>query len=311
MKYMMACFLLLISTHSFATTHKLTLMLDWFVNPNHGPIIIAKQKGYFAKNGLSVDIQEPADPATPPKLAAANKVDLAITYQPNLIMDVAAGLPLIRTATLISTPLNALIVLKNGQIKSLHDLKGKKIGIALAGNEAANVGTMLASVGVAYTDVSIINVGWSLSASLASKKVDAIWGGLRNFETNQLALEGYGTISFYPEEHGVPTYDELVFVANRNTGKRDEIKKFNHAIEQATTYIINHPQQAWKEFVSYAPDTLLNKLNKQAWNETLPRLARRPAAIDLSRYNRYAQFLYQKHIISTLPKAQDYVEIFH
>lgn len=290
-----------------ASAEKLSLMLDWFVNPNHGPIVIAKQKGYFEQHGINVDIQEPADPSTPPKLVAANKVDLAITYQPNLTMDVAEGLPLVRTATLIATPLNTLMMLDNGQKPDLKDLKGKKIGIALAGNEEANVGTMLKSAGVNYADVSMINVGWALSASLASGKVDAIWGGLRNFETNQLALEGYQAISFYPEEHGVPSYDELVIVANHEHYNQKAVIAFNHALEQAVTYIVNHPKQAWREFVAYSPDTLDNELNHKAWQDTLTRFALRPAAADLQRYDQYAEFLYQHNLISAVPAAADYV----
>ncbi|WGY48736.1 ABC transporter substrate-binding protein [Vibrio sp. ABG19] len=282
-------------------------MLDWFVNPNHGPIVIAKQKGYFEQHGIDVDIQEPADPSTPPKLVAANKVALAITYQPNLTMDVAEGLPLVRTATIIATPLNALMMLDNGQQPELKDLKGKKIGIALAGNEEANVGTMLHSAGVSYSDVNIINVGWALSASLASGKVDAIWGGLRNFETNQLALEGYKAVSFYPEEHGVPSYDELVIVANHDHYNQKAIVAFNQALQQAVTYIVNHPEQAWRDFVAYSPDTLDNELNHKAWQDTLTRFALRPAAVDLQRYDQYAEFLYQHKLISTLPSTADYV----
>ncbi|WFB50874.1 ABC transporter substrate-binding protein [Vibrio coralliilyticus] len=299
------------STQSLAEEKKLTLMLDWFVNPNHGPIVIAKERGYFKQQGIDVDIQEPADPSTPPKLVAAGKVDLAISYQPSLTIDVAAGLPLIRSATLIATPLNTLMVLDNGKNDNLADLKGKKIGIAIAGNEEATIGTMLAQDGVKFTDVDIINVGWALSSSLASGKVDAIWGGLRNFETNQLALEGYKAKAFFPEEHGVPAYDELVFVANAKTHDAEAIKAFNKALEQATTYIVNHPQASWKEFVAYAPDTLNNELNQRAWNDTLTRFALRPSAVDLKRYDDYAQFMYSQKIIETLPKAADYVPEFN
>lgn len=293
-----------------AETKTLTLMLDWFVNPNHGPIVIAKERGYFKAQGINVEIQEPADPSMPPKLVAANKVDLAISYQPNLTIDVAAGLPLIRSATLIATPLNTLMVLDNNKINQLSDLKGKKIGIAIAGNEEATIGTMLQTGGVEYDDIEIINVGWALSSSLASGRVDAIWGGLRNFETNQLALEGFKAKAFFPEEHGVPAYDELIFVANANTYDKAAITGFNKAIEQATIYIVNHPQQSWKEFVAYAPDTLNNELNKRAWNDTLTRFALRPSAVDLQRYDDYAKFMYAQKIIKTLPKAQDYVPNF-
>ena len=299
----------LLSTPALAETKKLTLMLDWFVNPNHGPIVIAKERGYFKEQGLEVVIQEPADPSMPPKLVAANKVDLAITYQPNLTIDVAAGLPLIRSATLIATPLNTMMVLdgKKSKVKTLADLKGKKIGIAIAGNEEATIGTMLKTAGVSYDEVEIINVGWALSSSLASGKVDAIWGGLRNFETNQLELEGYKSKAFFPEEHGVPSYDELIFVANANKYDKDAILKFNKAIEQAAIYIVNHPTAAWSEFVAYAPDTLNNELNKRAWNDTLTRFALRPSAVDLKRYDDYAQFMYSQKIIKTLPKAADYI----
>ncbi|GLT15490.1 ABC transporter substrate-binding protein [Vibrio algivorus] len=297
----------LISANALAADKEMTLMLDWFVNPNHGPIVIAKERGYFKQQGLKVNIQEPADPSTPAKLVAAGKVDMAISYQPSLTIDVAAGLPLIRSATLIATPLNTLMVLDNGKNEKLADLKGKKIGIAISGNEGATVGTMLAQEGVQLSDVQMINVGWALSSSLASGKVDAIWGGLRNFESNQLALEGYKAKSFYPEEHGVPAYDELVFVANAKSYDKEKIQAFNTALQQATTYIVNHPETSWKEFVAYAPDTLDNELNHRAWQDTLTRFALRPSAVDLKRYDDYAKFMFDKKIIETLPKAKDYV----
>ncbi|CAK1712616.1 MULTISPECIES: ABC transporter substrate-binding protein [Vibrio] len=302
----------LVSGHALADSEqkKLTLMLDWFVNPNHGPIVIAQERGYFADQGLEIEIQEPADPSTPAKLVAAGKVDLAVTYQPSLTMDVAAGLPLVRASTLIATPLNTLMVLDNGKNDSLADLKGKKIGIAIAGNEEATIGTMLAQENVAFTDVQTINVGWALSSSLASGKVDAIWGGLRNFETNQLALEGFKAKAFFPEEHGVPAYDELIFVANAKQHDDEAIKAFNKALEQATTYIVNHPKESWSEFVAYSPDTLNNELNQRAWNDTLTRFALRPSAVDMKRYDDYAQFMFDKGIIKSLPKAADYVPTF-
>lgn len=300
----------LFSFNAQAEAKKVSLMLDWFVNPNHGPIVIAQQRGYFEAQGLKVDIQEPADPSMPPKLVAAGNLDLAITYQPNLIIDVAEGLPLVRSGTLIATPLNTLMVLDNGKINSLKDLKGKKVGVAISGSEEATIGKMLETEGLKYEDVKIINVGWALSSSLASGKVDAIWGGLRNFETNQLALEGFKSKAFFPEEHGVPPYDELVFVANANKLDPAMINAFNKALEQATIYIVNHPQDAWKEFVSYAPDTLNNELNKRAWRDTLTRFALRPAAVDLKRYDDYAQFMFDNKLIKTKPQAKDYIPTF-
>lgn len=305
-RYKTICLIILLGmSFSIHASQQITLMLDWFVNPNHGPIIIAKEKGYFQQQGLEVILQEPTDPSLPAKLVAANKVDMAISYQTSLTMDVAANLPLIRTATLIATPLNTLMVLDNGKVNSLGDLKGRKIGISVAGNEEATIGTMLATEGVRFDEVEIINVGWTLSASLASGQVDAIWGGFRNFEANQLALEGIKAKAFYPEEHGVPSYDELIVVAHKDKHNAEAIKRFNRALEQATTYIVNHPQQSWQEFVAYSPDTLDNELNKRAWQDTLTRFDLRPSAIDIHRYQDFAQFLYQHKIIATLPNTTE------
>ena len=110
----------------FAQAEKLSLQLDWFVNPDHAALIVAQQKGFFAKNGIEVEIIEPADPSMPPKLVAAGKSDLAVGYQPQLYLDVDQSLPLVRIATLIATPLNSIVALKESNIKTLADLKAKK-----------------------------------------------------------------------------------------------------------------------------------------------------------------------------------------
>ena len=126
---------LLLTANNLAAKDKMTLLLDWFINPDHGPIIIAKEKGYFADQNLEIEIITPADPSAPPKLVAAGQADLAVSYQPQLHLQLTQGLPLIRVGTLVATPLNCLLVLENGPIKSPQSLSGKKIGFSVAGVE--------------------------------------------------------------------------------------------------------------------------------------------------------------------------------
>ena len=107
-KYVIVLICLFISTPLHAQD-RITLLLDWFINPDHGPIIIAQEKGYFADAGLEVEVIAPADPADPPKMVAAGKADLAVSYQPQLHLQVAEGMPLVRVGTLVATPLNCLL----------------------------------------------------------------------------------------------------------------------------------------------------------------------------------------------------------
>lgn len=294
---------------SAAEKQKLNLQLDWFVNPDHAALIVAQQKGFFAANGLEVEIVEPADPALPPKLVAAGKSDLAVSYQPQLLMDIDQGLPLVRVGTLIATPLNSLVVLKESGIKSLTDLKGKKVGYSVSGFEEALLGTMLKSAGLTLKDVEAINVNWSLSPSLISKQVDAVIGAFRNFELNQLALEHQQGVAFYPEEYGVPIYDELILVANKkqlnDPQYQAKLSAFLTALEQATVYLMNHQQQAWQDFVSYKAKELDNELNRRAWQDTLPRISLMPRGLDQHRYQKMATFMYEQGLIKQIPALDD------
>ncbi|MFZ7324388.1 ABC transporter substrate-binding protein [Avibacterium avium] len=291
---------------SVQAKEKLTLLLDWFVNPDHAAIIVAQQKGFFAENGLQVEIIEPADPSMPPKLVAAGQADLAVDYQPQLQMQVAEGLPLVRVGTLISTPLNSLVVLKDSGIEQIADLKGKKIGYSVSGFEDALLGAMLKSAHLSLNDVELVNVNWSLSPALFSGQVDAVIGAFRNFELNQMAIEKKPGKAFYPEEQGVPMYDELIVVANKNQLPVKKIRAFLTALEQASVYILNHSQQSWQAFVSYKPQDLDNELNRLAWRDTLPRLSLRPSALDNARYEKMAQFMQQQGLIKQVPKLSDY-----
>ena len=282
---------------------KVSLILDWFVNPDHAPIIIAQEKGFFTDEGLEVEVIAPADPADPPKLVAAGKADFAITYQPQLHLQVHEGLPLKRIGTLIATPLNCLMVQADGPVRQIADLKGKKIGYSVSGVETALVGAMLNHAGLTIDDVEMINVNWSLSPALIAGQVDATIGGYRNFELTQMRLEGAEGRCFFVEEQGVPTYDELIFVANPANLDADQGRRFLHAVERGAQYMVNHPDEAWQVFSATAPD-LQDELNSQAWKDTLPRFAQSPAALDQGRYARFEQFLLDAGLVDkALPVA--------
>ncbi|MBD8893742.1 ABC transporter substrate-binding protein [Roseibium litorale] len=288
---------------------KLTVLLDWFTNPDHAPIITAQTKGFFAAEGLDVEIVEPADPAMPPKLVAAGQGDIAISYQPTLHAQIEEDMPLKSIGALVSTPLNSLIVLDDGPVKELKDLKGKKVGFSVSGFEDAMLGQMLTSAGLTMKDVELVNVNFALSPALMTGQVDAVIGGYRNFELTQIEIEGKKGRAFFPEEHGVPPYDELIYVVHKDKTGDPRYAKFLAAVENATIYLTNHPEEAWDAFVEAYPN-LNDELNRRAWFDTLPRFAKRPAALDEGRYQRFADFMLENGLIKKAVPVADYaVEI--
>ncbi len=284
---------------------KLTVLLDWFVNPDHATLVIAKEAGIFERHALDVELIAPADPNDPPKLVAAGKAPVAVSYQPQLHVQAAQGLPLVRIGTLVATPLNSLVALKGGPISSIADLKGRKVGFSVGGFEDALLGAMLQGEGLSLDDVELVNVNFSLSPSILSGQVDAVIGAFRNFELNQMDIVGKPGIAFYPEEHGVPVYDELIMVANKDRLDDPRLPKLLAALTDATTFLLNHPQESWDMF-SKSGEGLDDELNIRAWRDTLPRFALRPAALDHSRYTRFATFMKDSGLIDNIPALETY-----
>ena len=296
----LAAVALLASSLSVQAADRLSVMLEWFVNPDHAPMVIAQERGLFEKEGLEVELLPPADPSAVPRLVSAGQAEVGVHYQPNLYLDHAQGLPLIRFGTLVETPLNTVTVVADGPIRMLADLKGKRIGFSVSGFEDAMLKRMLGSQGVSLNDVELINVNFALTSSLLGGQVDATIGGFRNFELTQISLEGGKGRAFFPEEHGVPVYDELIFVARKDMVDDDRLPRFLKAVEEASIFLTNHPEEAWELFVKAYPN-LDDELNRRAFTDTLPRFAKRPAALDRGRYERFGAFMVESGLLERAP----------
>ncbi|CAN5881863.1 ABC transporter substrate-binding protein [soil metagenome] len=289
-----------------AAQDKVRLLLDWFVNPDHAALVIARERGLFAKQGLDVELIAPADPSAPPKLVAAGQADYAVSYQPTLQMLVAEGLPLVRIGVLVAQPLNSLVALEDGPVKTIADFKGRKIGFSIAGFEEALLGAMLEKAGLTLKDVTLINVNFALTTALMSKQVDGVIGAFRNFELNELALNKTKGRLWTVEANAVPTYDELILIAKRETVDVARSKKLLAALAEATTWLKAHPEEAWILFAKSGKETD-NELNKLAWKDTVPLLAADPTALDRARYEAFADFLVKRGLMKKAPPLDSYL----
>ena len=203
-------FFMLAAVASPAAAERLTLMLDWFPNVDHLPLYVAKQQGYFGEKGLDVKIVSPSETSDALKLAATDKVDLAISYQPQAIIAAARGLDIVVVGRLVEHPLTTLLFLEGHGIEKPSDLEGKKIGYTVPGLMDVLLTAFARLNGI--ENYQAINVGFNIVASLTAGKVDAVMGPFKTYETVTMRSKGLEAGYFELEKHGIPDYDELLFV---------------------------------------------------------------------------------------------------
>lgn len=290
---------------------KISVILDFFANPNHVPIYVAVEKGFFAAEGIEVEILIPANPSDPVKLAAVRTVDVALTPQINFLIAKAADLPLIAIGALIETSLGGLLSLKEYEIEELSDLRGKRIGYSLAPLEPILWRTMLASVDVGSDEIELINVGFNTVLSLLSHNVDAI-GAFRNFELPQVELLGHEPVYFPQEDYGVPeTYEILLAVNQQLIEERSgELRAFIAGLAQGIAYTMEHPQEAFEVFLRARPD-LDDELNRRAYAATLPLYAERARHDAPQKWESMQGYLFQNGLIDKrFPLEELYTDEF-
>ncbi|MFJ7726606.1 ABC transporter substrate-binding protein [Neobacillus sp. NPDC097160] len=228
-----------------AKLQKVSLMLDWYPNAVHSFLFTAKEKGYFKEQGLDVDIQMPADTNDPLRLVAADKIDMAISYQPEVLVARSENIPVQSIAAIVRHPLNQLMVEADSAIQSPKDLAGKTIGYPTIPLDEAIIQTMVDSDGGDAKKVKMVDVDWDLIPAMASKRTDALMGGFINHEKLLLEKEGHPIRTLNPADYGVPDYYELVLVASEKGLKRkkDVYKKFIEAITKGQKYVADHPEE--------------------------------------------------------------------
>src|SRR3954447_23580490 len=259
-----------------AERQSFSLTLDFYPNPDHAGIYMAQKLGYFDEAGLDVSIATPSDPAAPLKQVAAGRTDLAISYEPEVALAREQGLDVVAIGALVNRPLTSLIWLGESKIKGVADLKGKTVATAGIPYQDAFLKTILARVKLTPDDVKAVNVGFGLLPALVGGSAQAMLGGYSNVEGVDLRQRGKDPVVTPVDQLGVPTYDELVLVANRAAleAEPDRYRLFIAALERGTEAAVAQPKVATKA-VTEANHDLDPKLTEAEVEATLPLLGAR------------------------------------
>jgi putative hydroxymethylpyrimidine transport system substrate-binding protein len=285
-----------------------TLLLDFFPNADHAAIYAAQADGRFKAQKLAVKVRAPSDPSEPLKLVAAGKVDLGISYEPELLRARDRGLPVEAVAALVRTPLTTIISLPKAGIRTPADLRGKTVGTAGIDYQTAYLQAILSRAHVPYSSVKQRNVGFNLVPALATGKVDAILGGYWNYEAVDLRQRGKDPQVIRIEQAGVPTYDELLVIARTDTVKKDPqlVRRFLAGLAAGAADVKADPPKAVDALLKASPD-LQRKLQQESVRETLPYFE--PAAgkpygyMDPGEWQAFARFMAANHLLKSASTA--------
>ncbi len=288
----------------------LTLMLDFYVNPDHAGIYTALERGYFDEAGLEVAPVVPSDPSAPIRQVAAGRADIAISYEPEILLAQEEGLPVTAIAALVPRPLTSLISLPEAEIASPADLRGKTIATAGIPYQAAYLEAILEEAGLGIDDVTQKDVGFNLLPAVLSGSADAMLGGFLNVEGVALQQQGRDPTVRPVNKLGIPTYNELVLVANSDTldSESQNIRLFLDALQRGTEAAVADPAGATKDILE-AGKGLDPKTTRAEMNKTLPLLAQKGAKhygyMDPNQWKKFAQFFADNGEIKALPPTDD------
>jgi putative hydroxymethylpyrimidine transport system substrate-binding protein len=292
-------------------TDQLTLALDFYVNADHAGIYEALDQGYFADAGLDVHPQVPSDPSAPIKEVAAGRADLAISYEPEVLLAQQQGLPVKAVAALVQQPLTSLISVGSAGIHKVPDLRGKTLATAGIPYQAAYLQAILARAGLTPSDVNVVDVQQGLLPAVVSGRADAMLGGFKNVEGVDLRLRGENPRVVPVDRLGIPTYDELVLVASTDeiASNPQPIRLFLAALERGTRAAAADPAGATHAVLD-AGNGLDPRFTRAEVAKTLPLLAQRGTGkpfgyMDPRQWRAFAHFFADNRLIQALPATDD------
>jgi putative hydroxymethylpyrimidine transport system substrate-binding protein len=232
------------------------VVLDYFPNADHVGLYAAIDQGQFRAVGLDVRPRTPPDPAAPLKLLLAGKADVAISYEPELLLARDRGAQLVSIGAIVQKPLTSLMAVGSPRLTSPAQLRGKSVGTAGIPYQAAYLSTILKRAGVPQASVKRVDVGFDLVPAMLSGRVAATLGAFWNYEGVQLARRGKNPSILRMERLGVPTYDELIVVARRSDAatRGSEMRRFLAALGRGYQLARRDPARAVDALVRANPD---------------------------------------------------------
>ncbi|MGI9019789.1 MAG: ABC transporter substrate-binding protein [Solirubrobacterales bacterium] len=208
-----------------------TLVLDFVPNAVHAGIYVAEAEGYYADEGIDLEIREPGASTDAPKLLEAGRTEFAVMDINDLGIARQRGLDVVGIAPIVSVPLAAVIAGDRDEVRRPRDLEGGTVGVTGLPSDDAVLDSVLEADGADPASVERVTIGFESVAALSAGRVDAataFW----NAEGVALHQEGVPTREFRVDDYGAPRYPELILVAAADL--RHDDRALTEGMEAAT-----------------------------------------------------------------------------
>lgn len=271
----------------------LRLGLEWFLNADHLPLVVALREGFFADAGLEVTLVEPQDHWEAETEILEGRIDVAVTEPLHLAIDAAAGKPVLGFARFLHTD-GGVMFLRGGNITRPRDMCGATIsypGSPGPGGPAI-VRTMIEADGGVCDPSSFArhNGGFFHTDALALGDADVATLVFANFEVVEARSRGLAADFFSLKDWGVPDFCQLVLFTTpeRFSELKPQLRLLVLALRRATSLIHRNPARA-----------------RAAWQQHLrARVATSAAAADAPKRSFLALFKRAMRTLSPVQFAQ-------
>ena len=235
---------------------QVSVVLDWTPNTNHTGLYVAEHEGYFAQEGLEVEILLPGE-ATPEQLVASGQEDFGISYQENVTYARTQDIPIVSIAAIIQHNTSGFASLKEAGIETPKDFEGKIYGGWGSPIEKAVIDTIMRKDGADIDQVEYINIGnTDFFTAVERGDIDFAWiyygwtgieAELRNIPLNMIYVNEYSdALDYYTPV--IITSESMI------SDKESTIRKFLKAVSRGYQFAIKHPDEAADILIEIVPE---------------------------------------------------------
>lgn len=277
-----------------ALKSRTTLLLNWYTNPYHAPILIAQELGFYEQEDIKLAILEPADPSDVTEIVGLGTVDFGVKAMIHTVAAKAKGYPVTSIGTLLDEPPTGLISLKSSGIKTFQDIVGKRVGYI--GEFGKKIIDDLASLaGIDPKSYTTVRIGMNVTDAICRDVIDTGIGFI-NFqkvelehlrgETNFLRIDQLAGL-------GCCCFCSVQFIVHEKTLQKPElVKAFLKATQRGAAFTTEKPNEAFA-IISKSKPHLRTELYRTIFNRTLPFFSRNLLNVerDWNKVGRYCQHL--------------------